>query len=197
MSDKEKIVRYTTDEETVLPLGYSRSDISVDLHFGHYRKYIEVKVTEEVATELRKMEENEHKRAQRANKCVHQKKGRCDGKNCGSCDSYCNSGDGSGNLSLDLLVKGFGGILVDTIHPSNPEHELMKAEFWKTFDEAVDAMSEEERIIAMGILHRKKEKEVMETLGITSQSIFSKKKIRIRNRLREILKDFRSSDFSY
>lgn len=196
MSDKEEIIRFEVDNNTVFPSGHSRSDIRTDVYFGKKRKYIDVKVNVETAMEFRKMEENEHKKAQRANKCVHRKNGECDGENCEYCDFYCNSGEGSGNLSLEQMVHEFGDIFEDATHKASPEKELMKAEFWKTFDEAVGAMSDAERTIAIGILLSKREKEVMSTLGITSQSIFSKKKRKVRDKLCETLADFNLSDFS-
>ncbi len=195
MSDKEEIIRYEVDDNTVFPSGYSRSDIRKDAHFGKKREYIEVKVNSETAMDFKRMEENEHKRAQRANECVHRKNGECDGENCEYCDFYCNSGEGSGNLSLEQMVHEFGDIFADKTHKASPEHELMKEEFWKTFDEAVGAMSDAERTIAIGILLSKREKEVMSTLGITSQSSFSKKKRKVRDKLCEIMADFNLSDF--
>lgn len=196
MSDNEVIIRYEVDDNTVFPSGYSRSDIRTDIRFGKKRNYIEVKVNAETAMEFKRMEENEHKRAQRANKCIHRKNGECNGENCEYCDYYCNSGEGCGNLSLEQMVHEFGDIFEDKTHKASPEKELMKAEFWKTLDAAVDAISAEDRTIAIGILRSKGEKEVMSSLDITSQSSFSKKKMKVRGKLQETLKDYSSSDFS-
>ena len=192
-NDNEKrIIRFVVDANTVFSKGYSRSDIAQEPHFGKHTDVLHVEASEETCRDYERMEESEHKREQRANECQHKKDGICLSTLCKGCLNYIPSKDGSGTLSLNQIIEVNGDVFEDTFHESDPERELDKKEFWETLERFKDSLSEDERILAEGIINGTPDKELMRKLGITKQSTCNSRKKVVRIKMQVAMKDFKT-----
>ena len=191
-NDKErKIIHFVVDANTVFSNGYSRSDIIQEPHFGKHVNILYVEASEETCRDYEKMEESEHKREQRANKCMHKKDGSCVSTLCINCPNYLSTKDGTGTLSLNQYVEENGDIFEDTCHTADPEKELDKKEFGETLEKFKDSLTREERILAEGIIKGTPDKELMKELGITKQSTCNSRKQVVRLKMQVAMKDFK------
>ena len=192
-NDNEKrIIRFVVDANTVFSKGYSRSDIAQEPHFGKHTDVLHVEASEETCRNYEKMEESEHKREQRANECMHKKDGSCLSTLCKGCLNYIPSKDGSGTLSLNQIIEVNGDVFEDTCCASDPEKELDKKEFWETLERFKDSLSEDERILAEGIINGTPDKELMRKLGISKQSTCNSRKQVVRLKMQIAMKDFKT-----
>ena len=193
-SDNEKrIIRFVVDANTVFSKGYSRSNIAKEPHFGKHTDVLHVEASEETCRDYEKMEESEHKRNQRANKCMHKEDGRCHSTMCKGCPNYIPAKDGSGTLSLTQFIEVNGDIFEDTFHTADPEQELEKKEFWETLERFKDSLSEEERALAEAIINGTPDKELMRKLGITKQSTCNSRKKTIRMKMQVAMADYKNN----
>ena len=149
--------------------------------------------TEEVCREYERMEDKEHKREQRANECQHKKDGSCLSTLCKGCLNYIPSKDGSGTLSLNQIIEVNGDVFEDTFHESDPEKELDKKEFWKTFERVIDSLTQEEKAFAEAIINGTPDKELMRKLGITKQSTCNSRKKTVRMKMQVAMADYKNN----
>lgn len=192
-NEKErKAIHYVVDASTVFSDGYSRSDITKETRFGKYVEVILIDGSEEVCREYERMEDKEHKREQRSNECQHKKDGSCHSILCKGCLNYIPSKDGSGTLSLTQFIEVNGDVFEDTCCASDPENELDKKEFWETLERFKDSLSEEERVLAEGIINGTPDKELMRKLGISKQSTCNSRKQVVRLKMQIAMKDFKT-----
>lgn len=189
---ERKAIHYVVDADTVFSNGYSRSDITKEPHFGKHVEVIHIDAPEEVCREYERMEDKEHKREQRANECQHKKDGSCLSTFCKGCLNYIPSKDGSGTLSLTQFIEVSGDVFEDTCCASDPEKELDKKEFWETLERFKDSLSEEERVLAEGIINGTPDKELMRKLGISKQSTCNSRKQVVRLKMQVAMKDFKT-----
>ena len=187
----KKVIHYTVDQNTVFSHGYSHADVTTEPKFGKYVEVIHIDAPEEVCREYERMEDKEHKREQRANECQHKKDGSCLSTLCKGCLNYIPSKDGSGTLSLTQFIEVNGDVFEDTCCASDPEKELDKKEFWETLERFKDSLSEDERILAEGIINGTPDKELMKELGISKQSTCNSRKQVVRLKMQIAMADFK------
>lgn len=190
-NDNTRIYNMVVDGETVLPFGYSQSDIISKYIFGKRVNVIEVETSEEVYRTLTRDDERLHKQFQRAARCPSATGKRCEKSDCEGCPFFLSQKKGGRDLSLDLLMTDTGYEIPDSGFHSNPEAQ---AEFNDLLNEThrfMSTLDENEEAIAYAILNKTPDKTMMEKLGITKQSTYNSWKQRIAERMRLALMDYK------
>lgn len=125
----------------------------------------------------------EEKRQQRAKRCRGAKGVRCQ-KDCAGC-KYQNEG---GVLSLEWGQEKNIDIVLD--ESSNPEKYVIRQELYQALYAAIDTLDFRDQEIIMLFAEGKTEREIAEQVNL-SQSRVNRRKEKIVNELRELLKNYR------
>lgn len=125
----------------------------------------------------------ERKRQQRAKRCRGAKGVRCQG-DCAGC-KYQNEG---GVLSLELVQEKDIDIVLD--ESSNPENYVIRQELSQALYDAINTLESRDKEIIMLFAAGTTERKIAEQVNL-SQSRVNRRKEKIVNELRELLKDYR------
>ena len=169
--------------------GYTEDDVVVEWRFGKKRKVLYIKASEEVSTTVRRMDEAEHKRYQRENKCRIGGK-RCDSTHCEICPFYLSETKGGAPLSLDELYEKNEFEIEDEPGFASPEKELLSSELWSAFFRFLNSLTSEERTLAEGIVSKTSDRALMQELGIAHQSTLSSKKMNVKLKMQKAMACF-------